>query len=125
MSFESQRWLTEVRAGTSAPPDQPTMCRELNREPAWVAAIRLAYLRGWVDVESVVEEANLISGRERTVADVLETMCRRGLLREGPQFDATGRYLVGPSLQRSAPSPAAVKQLARHGVHQWVRPADD
>lgn len=101
------------------------MCRELNREPAWVAAIRLAYLRGWVDVESVVEEANLVPGRERTVTDVLATMCDRGLLRKGPQFESTGRYQVGPGLQRSAPSPAAVKHFSRRGVHQWARPADD
>lgn len=101
------------------------MCRELNREPVWVAAIRLAYLRGYVDVDSVVEEANLVAGRERTVTDVLGTMCDRGLLREGPQFDETGRYLVGPSLQQSAPSPASVKRLSRHGVHQWARRADD
>ncbi len=53
------------------------MCRELKREPSWVAAIRLAFLRGRVDVESVVEEANLVPGKERTVRDVLETMARR------------------------------------------------
>lgn len=101
------------------------MCRELNREPAWVAAIRLAYLRGWVDVDSVVEEANLVPGRERTVADVLATMAERNLLREGRGFDETGRYLVGPGLLESAPSSAAVKRLSRQGVHQWARPADD
>ncbi len=101
------------------------MCRELNREPAWVAAIRLAYLRGWVDVDSVVEEANLIPGRERTVSDVLATMCERGLLRKGPRFDETEQYLVGPSLQQRAPSPAAVKRFSRRGLHQWARPADD
>lgn len=101
------------------------MCRELNREPAWVAAIRLAYLRGWVDVESVVDEANLVAGRERTVEDVLATMCDRELLREAPDFDENGRYLVGRVLQRSAPSPTAVKQLSQRGVHQWRRPVAD
>lgn len=101
------------------------MCREFNREPAWVAAIRLAYLRGWVDVDSVVEEANLVPGRERTVEDVLATMTDRNLLREGPGFDERGRYLVGPGLLESAPSSASVKRLARRGVHQWARPADD
>jgi len=56
------------------------MCREMKREPAWVAAIRLALLEGRVDVPSVVEEANLIPGRERTVRDVLSTMAGRGVL---------------------------------------------
>ena len=101
------------------------MCRELNREPAWVGAIRVAYLRGWVDVESVVEEANLVSGREDTVEDVLSTMCERGLLTEAPDFEESGRYLVGTSLQRSAPSPAGVKQLSKRGAHQWQRPTAD
>jgi hypothetical protein len=101
------------------------MCRELNREPAWVAAIRLAYLRGWVDVDSVVEEANLVPGRERTVSDVLSTMADRSLLREGPSFAESGRYLVGPTLLDRAPSSAAAKRLSRNGVHRWARPADD
>jgi hypothetical protein len=101
------------------------MCRELNREPVWVAAIRLAYRRGWVDVESAAEEANLVDGRERTVADVLATMCDRDLLREGPSFESDGRYLVGPVLRRSAPSPAAVKRLSDRGVHRWERPTAD
>lgn len=101
------------------------MCRELNREPIWVAAIRLAYLQGWVDVESAVEEANLVAGRERTVEDVLSTMCQRGLLCEAPAFDENGRYLVGPVLRRSAPTPTGVEQLSQRGLHRWARPASD
>ncbi|WP_436347850.1 hypothetical protein [Natronorubrum sp. FCH18a] len=53
------------------------MCRETKREPAWVSAIRLAFLRGQVDVDGVMEEANLIPGYERTVRDVLSTMADR------------------------------------------------
>ncbi|MFB6130911.1 MAG: hypothetical protein ABEJ28_08835 [Salinigranum sp.] len=101
------------------------MCRELNREPAWVAAIRLALTQGWADVESVVEEANLVAGRERTVRDVLDTMADRDVLRRGPRFDETGRYLAGPVLHRSAPSPSGVKMLSKNGVHQWARTDDD
>lgn len=99
------------------------MCRELNREPIWVGAIRLAYLQGWVDVEAAAEEANIVPGRERTIEDVLSTMCDRGLLREAPDFPESGRYLVGPVLRRSAPKPQGVKQLSRKGLHQWQRPA--
>ena len=92
----------------------------------WVAAIRLAFLRGWVDVDSAIEEANLIPGRERTVEDVLATMCERNLLREAPDFAESGRYLAGPNLRDRAPSPASVKQLSSRGLHQWARPpADD
>ena len=100
------------------------MCRELNREPAWVASIRLALTRGWVDVESVVEEANLVPGREATVRDVLETMVDRDMLREAPDFDASGRYLVGPTLHRSAPSPSSISHLSETGLHRWVRAPD-
>jgi hypothetical protein len=100
------------------------MCRELNREPAWVASIRLALTRGWVDVESVVEEANLVPGREGTVRDVLETMADREMLRQAPDFDSSGRYLVGPTLQRSAPSPSSVDQLSETGLHRWTRAGD-
>jgi hypothetical protein len=101
------------------------MCRELNREPIWVAAIRLAYTQGWADVDSVVEEANLVSGREGTVVDVLETMYERDLLVEAPDFDESGRYLVGPVLRKSAPSARGVKHLSRRGVHRWERPTAD
>jgi hypothetical protein len=101
------------------------MCRELNREPIWVATIRLAYTRGWLDVESVVGEANLVPGRERTVTDVLETMCDRGLIAEAPDFEESGRYLVGPSLRKAAPSPKGIKHLSRRGLHRWERPATE
>lgn len=101
------------------------MCREFRREPAWVAAIRVAVTRGVVDVESVVEEANLVPGRERTVRDVLSTMAERDLLREAPDFADTERYLVGPVLYRSAPSPASVDRLKADGAHRWTRARDD
>ncbi|MGM0592110.1 MAG: hypothetical protein ACQETI_10875 [Halobacteriota archaeon] len=97
----------------------------MNREPAWVAAIRLAFTQGWVDVDSVVDEANLVAGRERTVRDVLSTMADRDMLRESPDFDVTGRYFVGPTLRRSAPSPAAVKRLSADGTHRWTPAVGD
>lgn len=92
------------------------MCRELNREPAWVAAIRLAYLRGEVTVESVVEEANLIPGRERTVQDILETMARRELLRETP---VDGQYVPGPILLNSNRSNLDFSKASNGGAHRW------
>ena len=92
------------------------MCRELNREPAWVAAIKLALTRGRVDVESVADEANLVPGRERTVRDILETMADRDMLVE---TDADDEYLVGPVLRRSAPPPSAVENLSEGAVHRW------
>lgn len=101
------------------------MCREFTREPAWVAAIRCAVTRGWVDVDSVVEEANLVAGRERTVRDVLRTMVDRDMLREAPDFEQSGRYLVGPVLYRSAPSPSSIGQLSTDGAHRWSRAQDD
>lgn len=101
------------------------MCRELNREPIWVGAIRLALTRGSFDVDDVVEEANIVAGRERTVEDVLRKMCRRDLLREAPDFEESGRYLVGPVLVRSAPSPEGVSHLSRNGLHRWQTPTDD
>jgi len=92
------------------------MCRELNREPAWVGAIKLALTRGRVDVESVIEEANLVEGRERTVEDILETMAdREMLIPDGEQ----GEYFVGPVLRRAAPSPSAVDKLSDSAVHRW------
>lgn len=90
------------------------MCRELNREPAWVAAIKLALTRGQVDVESVVAEANLVDGRERTVRDILETMAGRGML-----VEREDEYLVGPVLREAAPPPSAVDRLSDSAVHQW------
>lgn len=100
------------------------MCRELNREPAWVASIRLALTEGSVDVDGVVEEANLVGGRESTVRDVLETMADRDVLVKAPDFESSERYLVGPLLRRSAPSPSSVEHLAETGLHRWVRGDD-
>jgi hypothetical protein len=95
------------------------MCRELKREPAWVGAIRLAYTQGRVTAEDVIEEANLLPGQRRTVEDVLSTMAEKGLLVESADFESTGRYLVGPVLRRSAPSPEQVNHLSKQAVHQW------
>jgi hypothetical protein len=95
------------------------MCREMNREPAWVAAIKLALTQGRVNVESVADEANLVPGRERTVVDILATMADRDLLVRGPNFEETGECLVGPVLRQAAPSPAAVDHLSDAAVHQW------
>lgn len=98
------------------------MCKELNREPAWVGAIRLALTQGEVTVEAVVEEVNLRPGVDRTVADVLGTMARRDMLVEAPDFDSSGRYLIGPVLRRSAPSAAAIDRLSDRALHQWAGP---
>jgi hypothetical protein len=93
------------------------MCRELNREPAWVGAIKLALTEGRLTVDSVIEEANLRPDRRRTVADVLATMAERDLLQEAT--DAPELYLVGPKLRRTAPSPSQVEQLSNRAVHRW------
>jgi hypothetical protein len=95
------------------------MCRELNREPAWVGAIRLALTEGQLTVADVIEEANLRSDRTRTVADVLETMASRDLLLEAKDFEDSGRYLVGPVLRRSAPAADAVTSLSERARHRW------
>lgn len=97
------------------------MCREFRREPAWVAAIRVALLEGQVDVDAVMEEANLIDGREATVVDVLETMADRGVLVE----TTDGRYRAGPPLLASAPSAAASRNASDRAVHRWDRPRTD
>lgn len=97
------------------------MCRERNREPAWVAAVRLALLEGRVDVEGVMAEANLRPGRERTVAAVLETMRDRGLLRQVSEEPTT--YVAGRPLLDSAPAPDAAKRASPDGLHRWARPA--
>ncbi|PSQ18103.1 hypothetical protein BRD00_05870 [Halobacteriales archaeon QS_8_69_26] len=92
------------------------MCRERNREPAWVAAVRLALLRGRVDVESVLAEANLGADHERTVEDVLRAMADRDLLERA---DGSDRYHPGPVLLESAPEPAARLNVSDGGVHRW------
>ncbi|SDY18552.1 hypothetical protein [Halobellus clavatus] len=91
------------------------MCRELKREPTWVAAIRLAMLEGRVDAEAVIEEANLIPGRERTVCDVLSTMAERDLLR--PIDDGT--YLPGPVLLHSDRFELDFTNASNGGAHRW------
>jgi len=101
------------------------MCRELRREPAWVAAIRLAVLQGEVDVDRVIEEANLVDGMERTVEDILSTMADRDLIRAAPDHDDTGRYLVGPVLLKSAPQQAAGVNPSSRAVHRWGRVPSD
>lgn len=93
------------------------MCRELNREPAWVAAIRLAFLRGEVDVEGVMEEANLVPGRERTVVDVLETLADRDLLRRVSGDEP--RYVPAPALLESKRSSLDFSMASDGGAHRW------
>jgi hypothetical protein len=92
------------------------MCRETNREPAWVSAIRLAMLEGRVTVEAVIEEANLVAGRERTVEDVLETMLERNLL-ANPGAD--GVYVPGPVLLESDRFEQDFDQASDGGAHRW------
>jgi len=91
------------------------MCREMKREPAWVAAIRLALLEGHVDVEAVMEEANLLAGRERTVRDVLSTMNDRGLL----MTVRDGEYLPGPVLVESDRLDLDFDRASDGGAHRW------
>ena len=91
------------------------MCREMKREPAWVAAIRLALLEGRVDVPSVVDEANLIPGRERTVRDVLSTMAERKLLE--PVDDEA--YVPGPVLLNSDRFDLDFDRASDGGAHRW------
>lgn len=95
------------------------MCREFRREPAWVAAIRVVLTDGWVDVEAVMEEANLMNGRESTVEDVLETMVERGVLVSTSEDDG---YRAGEPLRQSAPSPSAVRNASTRATHRWDRP---
>lgn len=97
------------------------MCREFRREPAWVAAIRVVLLEGRVDVEAVMEEANLLAGREATVRDVLETMAERGVLVPSSTGDG---YRAGEPLRQSAPSAAAIRNASTRATHRWDRRAD-
>lgn len=93
------------------------MCREMKREPAWVSAIRLAFLEGRVDVEGVMREANLAEGRERTVRDVLKTMCRRDLL---SRIDGSEHsYVPGPVLLESDRFDLDFARASDGGAHQW------
>lgn len=87
----------------------------MKREPAWVSAIRLALLEGRVTVESVVEEANLVAGRERTVQDVLATMADRDLLTE------VGEEVYGPGtvLLESDRFSLDFARASDGGAHRW------
>lgn len=98
------------------------MCREFRREPAWVAAIRVVLLKGRVDVEAVMEDANLVKGREATVEDVLETMVERGILIPSRNGDG---YRAGEPLRQSAPSPGAIRNASTRATHRWDRPGAD
>lgn len=91
------------------------MCRELKREPTWVAAIRLAILEGQVDTESVIEEANLVAGRERTVGDVLSTMDERGVLNKVDD----DLYLPGEVLLNSDRYDLDFERASDGGAHRW------
>jgi hypothetical protein len=91
------------------------MCREMKREPAWVAAIRLALLEGRVDTEAVVREANLVAGRERTVRDVLATMDERGLL----NAVGDGVYCPGEVLLDSDRYDLDFARASDGGAHRW------
>lgn len=97
------------------------MCREMKREPAWVSAIRLAMLEGRVTVEAVIREANLIEGRERTVADVLETMRERDLLAavDGDGEGAADAYVPGPVLIESDRFDLDFDRASEGGAHRW------
>jgi hypothetical protein len=92
-----------------------SVCRETKREPAWVSAIRLAMLEGRVTVEGVIEEANLIEGRERTVRDVLETMRERDLL-AAVDGDA---YVPGRVLLESDRFDLDFDRASDGGAHRW------
>jgi len=91
------------------------MCRELKREPAWVAAIRLAILEGEVTTEAVIDEANLIPGRERTVRAILAKMADRDVL------NAVGedRYLPGAVLLNSDRYDLDFSKASNGGAHRW------
>lgn len=93
------------------------MCRELKREPVWVAAIRLALLSGRVDVAGVMVEANLVDGRERTVVDVLETLAERDLLDAVDGESDT--YRPGAVLVTSDRSRLPFERASENGVHRW------
>lgn len=93
------------------------MCRETKREPAWVSAIRLAMLEGRVDVDGVIEEANLVPGRERTVRDVLSKMCDRRLLRAVD--GAEDEYVPGPVLLESDRFDLDFEKASDGGAHRW------
>jgi hypothetical protein len=87
----------------------------MKREPAWVAAIRLALLEGRVNTETVIQEANLIPGRERTVRDVLSTMDDRDIL----NAVGDGTYLPGAVLLSSDRYDLDFQRASDGGAHRW------
>ncbi|MGM0605358.1 MAG: hypothetical protein ACQETB_06760 [Halobacteriota archaeon] len=89
----------------------------MKREPAWVSAIRLAMLHGSVDVDGVIEEANLIPGRERTVRDVLSKLADRGVL--SPLEDVADTYVPGPVLLESGRFDLDFEKASDGGAHRW------
>ena len=93
------------------------MCRETKREPAWVSAIRLAFLKGRVDVDGVMQEANLVPGYERTVRDVLATMADRDLLR--PVEGTDHAYVPGSVLIESDRYDLDYTKASDGGAHRW------
>lgn len=97
------------------------MCRELKREPLWVAVIRLALLRGRVGVDGVLDETNLDDGYARTARDVLETMAERNLLQAVPSDEGPDVYLQGSVLRAAAPDPGTDLNVSESGAHRWGR----
>ncbi|WP_416838137.1 hypothetical protein [Haloferax sp. DFSO52] len=93
------------------------MCRETKREPAWVSAIRLAFLRGTITIEGVMEEANLEPGHERTVQNVLSTMAERNLIR--PVESKEDTYVPGPVLIESDRYNLDFSKASNGGAHRW------
>lgn len=74
-------------------------------------------LEGCVTVDGVIEEANLIEGRERTVRDVLETMCRRDLLTATDGEE--NAYVPGPVLIESDRFGLDFGNASDGGAHRW------
>lgn len=93
------------------------MCRETKREPAWVSAIRLAFLRGKITVDGVMEEANLTPGHERTVQCVLSTMADRDLIT--PIDGEADTYVPGPVLIESGRHNLDFSKASKGGAHRW------
>ncbi|MFB6270532.1 MAG: hypothetical protein ABEH83_11340 [Halobacterium sp.] len=82
-----------------------------------MSAIRVALLEGRVTVDLVVEEANLVEGRERTVRDVLSTMADRDLL--VPVDGADDEYVPGPVLLESDRFDLDFERASDGGAHRW------
>lgn len=93
------------------------MCREMKREPAWVSAIRLAFLQGKITVDGVMAEANLSPGHERTVQGVLSTMAERNLIK--PVEGEEHVYVPGPVLINSGRHKLDFTKASEGGAHRW------